>query len=100
MVASFPGPTECTDALEGIGLKPTKRGMSIRGKEIRMHWNEEGALSVGYIGTITTAGIGRRRYGDVLSSNGTVLWCVHVFAFVTRPGGVVGLADVHGGTVE
>ena len=56
-IASFPGPTECTDALEGIGLKSTKRGMSIGGKEIGMHWNEEGASSVDYMGTITTAGL-------------------------------------------
>ena len=32
-VASFPGPTECTDVLEGMGLKSTKRGMNIGGKE-------------------------------------------------------------------
>jgi hypothetical protein len=58
MTVSFLGPTEYAGALEGVCLRFRKRGMSIRGKEIRVHEDEEGTLSVEYVGTITNAGIG------------------------------------------
>lgn len=55
--ASFPGPTECAGALESVCLKFRQRGMSIRGQEIRVRQNEDGTLSIEYVGTITNAGI-------------------------------------------